>query len=100
VLKTLQAKGCGASTAPNRLKAAERFLHHLCTLKSCLERNLQLIDTLERMATPRLNAHEVLLLMFNSVLKSMCHEDWYAFAEDARDHNLTSDGALSLATTI
>lgn len=100
VLKTLQAKRRSDSPAPNRFEAAERFLHHLCTLKARLEHNLQLIGTLERMTTPRLSAHEVLLLMFNSVLKSMCHEDWYAFAEDALNHHLPSDDALSLATTL
>ena len=41
----------------------------------------QLIALLEGAAVPRLNAHEVLLLMFNSVLKTMCREHWYRFAE-------------------
>jgi hypothetical protein len=69
-------------------------------LKALIERKAQLIDVLERAAIPRLNTHEILLLMFNSVLKAMCREDWYTFAEETASPRLPSDDELSLATTI
>jgi hypothetical protein len=38
--------------------------------------------------------------MFNCVLKTMCREDWYSFAEETPGPNLLSNDELSLATTI
>jgi len=69
-------------------------------LKALIERKSQIIDVLENMAAPRLNGHELLLLMFNSVLKAMCREHWYTFAEEPPNPRLPSDDELSLATTI
>ncbi len=100
ILKALQTKMQFDAPAPEALQATERFLHHLAMLKALVERKSQILGVLEGMKAPRLNAHELLLLMFNSVLKAMCREEWYEFAEDAPDPTLPSDDELSLATTI
>jgi len=100
ILKALRAKMQLDPSAPEALQATERFLNHLAVLKALMERKSQIISVLEGMKTPRLNAHELLLLMFNSVLKAMCREEWYTFAEDAPGPLLPPDDELSLATTI
>lgn len=100
ISKSLQAKRGLDLPAADSFKATDRFLQHLCTLKALIERKTQLIALLEGEAVPRLNAHEILLLMFNSVLKAMCREHWYRFAEETSDPKLSPDDDLSLATTI
>lgn len=100
ILKALRAKMPFDPSTPEALQATERFLNHLAMLKALRERKSQIIGDLEGMKAPRLNAHELLLLMFNSVLKAMCREEWYAFAEDAPGPLLPPDDELSLATTI
>lgn len=100
ILKSFQARGGHDLPTADAFKAIESFLHHLSTLKALIERKAQLIALLEGAAVPRLNAHEVLLLMFNSVLKTMCREHWYRFAEDTSNPKLPPDDDLSLATTI
>jgi hypothetical protein len=69
-------------------------------LKALIERKSQIVSALESAAMPRLNAHELLLLMFNSVLKAMCRGHWYPIAEDAPSQKLPPSDELSLATTI
>jgi serine/threonine protein kinase len=100
MLRALQGKGRLEPGAADSLQAIERFLRHLSTLKALVERKSQAIAVLERAAVPRMNAYEVLLLMFNSVLKAMCHEQWYGFAEETPVPKLPPDDELSLATTI
>ena len=100
ILKSFQAKGGHDLPTADSFKAIERFLQHLSTLKALIERKDQLIALLEGAAVPRLNAHEVLLLMFNSVLKTMCREHWYRFAEGTSSPKLLPNDDLSLATTI
>lgn len=102
ILRALQAKMQMQQGQPSSdaLQSTERFLHHLSMLKALIERKSQIIDVLENMAAPRLNGHELLLLMFNSVLKAMCREHWYTFAEEPPNPRLPSDDELSLATTI
>jgi serine/threonine protein kinase len=100
MLKALQTKRELDPPGSVALEATERFLSRLCILKALMERKSQLAAALEATAVPRLNAHELLLLMFNSVLKSMCREQWYSFAEEATRPHLPSDNELSLATTI
>jgi len=100
ILKALRIKMQLDPSAPEALQATERFLNHLAVLKALMERKSQIISVLEGMKAPRLNAHELLLLMFNSVLKAMCREEWYAFAEDSPGPLLPPDDELSLATTI
>jgi len=100
ILKALQTKMQLDPPASDALQASERFLHHLSILKALMERKVQMIGVLEGANLPRLNAHELLLLMFNSVLKTMCREDWYTFTEDTPRPMLPPDDELSLATTI
>lgn len=100
ILKAVQAKMQLEPTAPDALKASERFLQHLSTLKALTERNAQITSVLNGTNPPRLNAYELLLLMFNCVLKTMCRENWYAFSEDAALPMLPRDDELSLATTM
>jgi serine/threonine protein kinase len=100
ILKALRTKMQLDPSAREALQNTERFLNHLAMLKALMERKSQIIGALEGTKAPRLNAHELLLLMFNSVLKTMCRDEWYAFAEDAPGPLLPSDDELSLATTI
>ncbi len=100
ILKALQTKKQLDPPVSDTLPAIERFLNRLSILKALVERKSQLIVALEATAVPRLNAHELLLLMFNSVLKAMCLEHWYPFVEETPRPNLPSDSELSLATTI
>jgi len=100
ILKSLQTKMQVDASTPTALQATERFLYHLASLKALMERKSQIIGILESAKIPRLNAHELLLLMFNSILRAMCREEWYAFSEDAPDPMLPSNDELSLATTI
>ncbi|MCU0589997.1 MAG: hypothetical protein MUC57_00800 [Desulfobacterales bacterium] len=101
ILKALQDKmQLDPASASDALRSTERFLHHLAMLKALMDRKSQIIGTLESGTIPRLNAHELLLLMFNCVLKTMCREDWYSFAEETPSPNLLSNDELSLATTI
>jgi serine/threonine protein kinase len=100
ILKALHNKKQLEPPASDALLATERFLHHLSMLKALGERKSQIISTLESTAVPRLNVHELLLLMFNSVLKAMCRERWYPLAEESPSKKLPSNDELSLATTI
>jgi hypothetical protein len=81
-------------------QATLRFLQHLSALKALVERKSQMIDVLERTAAPRLNAYELILLMFNCVLTSMHRKDWSALVEEDLRLSCSSNDELSLATTI
>ena len=100
ILQALQNRRPLESPAAQTLLATERLLHHLSMLKALVERKSQIVSTLESTAMPRLNAHELMLLMFNSVLKAMCRGHWYPIAEDAPSQKLPPSDELSLATTI
>jgi hypothetical protein len=102
ILKTVQdRKPPETAAAADALQAAERFLHRLSMLKALIERKSQTVAALESETVPRLNTHEVLLLMFNSVLKAMCHAHWYPVMEDeAPLRKPPATDELSLATTI
>ena len=102
ILKSLQTKMRLDAPAPdpNSLQAPERFLRQLAALKALMERKSQILAALDGAKPYRLNAYELMLLVFNSVLKAMCREEWNAFSEDVPDPLLSSDDVLSLATTI
>jgi serine/threonine protein kinase len=100
ILKALHNKKQLEPPASHALLATERFLHHLSMLKALMERKSQIITALESTAMPEMNAHEVLLLMFNSVLKAMCRERWHPLTEEPPSEKLPSNDELSLATTI
>lgn len=100
ILRALHDKKQLEPTPSEALLATERFLHHLSMLKALRERKSLITSTLESTAVPRLNAHELLLLMFNSVLKAMCRPHWYPITEEAPSQTLPPGDELSLATTI
>jgi serine/threonine protein kinase len=98
ILRTMQAKMPPAKS--DSFQATLRFLQHLSALKALVERKSQMIDVLERTAAPRLNAYELILLMFNCVLTSMHRKDWSALVEEDLRLSCSSNDELSLATTI
>ena len=89
-----------ASTVPSESgRATLRFLKNLTNLKALIERKTQMASVLEG-SGGRMSAYDLLILMFNSVLKSMYREEWKTLAEEPAAMTCRPDDELSLATTI
>jgi len=100
VMEELKAKSHAGNTAADSLDARMRFLNHISALKALSERKSQAIAAFESSTTCRMNAYDVLILMFNSVLKAMYREDWNTLAEESESQACPAHDELSLATTI
>jgi hypothetical protein len=94
-----RARALAAKAPSEAVRAAISLLKHLAALKGLTERKAQMAATLEG-GIRRLSAYELLVLMFNSVLKGMYREDWKACTDEQASLACASDDELSLATTM
>jgi serine/threonine protein kinase len=88
----------GALSADSAQRALQCF-KKLINLKALHERKAHLCTLLE--ADPaRLNTYDLLMFMFNLVLKAMYREDWKPLAEEPAAVTCRPDDELSLSTTV
>jgi serine/threonine protein kinase len=100
IMEELKAKSQAGNTSADSIHARMRFLNHISALKALSERKSQAVSAFESNTACRMNAYEVLILMFNSVLKAMYREDWKTFTEESASLACPTKDELSLATTI
>jgi serine/threonine protein kinase len=100
IIEELKAKSQAGNTAADSIQARIRFLKHVSALKALAERKSQAMSAFESNTACRMSAYDVLLLMFNSVLKAMYREDWKTLAEESASPACPANDELSLATTI
>jgi 5-methylcytosine-specific restriction endonuclease McrBC regulatory subunit McrC len=100
IMEELKAKSQAGNTSADSIHARMRFLNHISALKALSERKSQAVSAFESNTACRMSAYEVLILMFNSVLKAMYREDWKTFAEESASLACPTKDELSLATTI
>lgn len=100
VVEELKAKSQTGKAPAESIHARLRFLKSISTLKALAERKAQVVSVLESKAVCRMSAFDILILMFNSVLKTMYREDWKTLTEESANSVGASDDELSLATTI
>jgi serine/threonine protein kinase len=100
IMEDLKAKSRAGKNPAEPILAGMRFLKHLSALKALAERKSQVASTLESNAACRMSAYDVLILMFNSILKAMYREDWKMLAEETASPVCPANDELSLATTI
>ena len=100
IMEELKAKPQASNTSADSLHARMRFLKHVSALKALVERKSQAVSAFESETACRMSAYDVLILMFNSVLKAMYREDWNTFAEESASPSGPVHDELSLATTI
>jgi serine/threonine protein kinase len=99
IMEELKAKSQMGNASTDSLHAM-RFLKHVSALKALAERKSQAVSAFESNTACRMSAYEVLILMFNSVLKAMYREDWKTPAEESTSPACPANDELSLATTI
>jgi serine/threonine protein kinase len=100
IMEELKAKLPGDTASADSIHARIRFLRHVSALKALAERKSQAVSAFESTTACRMNAYDVLILMFNSVLKAMYREDWKTLAEESASPASPAHDELSLATTI
>jgi len=100
IMDELKAKAQAGKASAQSIQAGLRFLNSIATLKALAERKAQVVSYLNSNTTCRMSAFDILVLMFNSVLKTMYREDWKTLTEDSASAAGASDHELSLATTI
>jgi hypothetical protein len=98
IMEEVDSKMQAGAVSPESARATLRFLKSLATLKALVERKNQVASALEG-GDRKMNSYDLLILMFNSVLKSMYREDWKPLAEEPAAMTCRPD-ELSLATTI
>jgi hypothetical protein len=81
------------------VRAGRPILRQLATRKALLERKVQLAAALPRKGA-RVSAYDLLLFMFNSVLRRMYREDWLPDSRGPAGDSCPPRDELSLATTI
>jgi hypothetical protein len=99
IIEELKAKSPAGHAAADSIQAM-RFLKHVAALKALAERKSQAVAAFESNTACRMSAYDVLILMFNSVLKTMYREEWKAPAEESTGPAGPANDELSLATTI
>ena len=99
IMEELKAKSQTGNASTDSLHAM-RFLKHVSALKALAERKSQAVSSFESNTACRMSAYDVLILMFNSVLKAMYREDWKTLAEESASPACPANDELSLATTI
>jgi hypothetical protein len=100
IIEELKAKSPAGKASAESIQGRLRFLKSIATLKALAERKAQVVALLESKAAGRMSAFDILVLMFNSVLKAMYREDWKTLADESASTAGPSDDELSLATTI
>jgi serine/threonine protein kinase len=100
IMEELKAKSQAGNTSADSIHARMRFLNHISALKALSERKSQAVSAFESNTACRMSAYDVLILMFNSVLKAMYREEWKTFAEESASLACPTKDELSLATTI
>jgi serine/threonine protein kinase len=100
IVEDLKAKSQTGKAPAESVQAGLRFLKGISALKALAERKAQVASALESKASCRMSAFDILVLMFNSVLKAMYREDWNALTEESASATGASHDELSLATTI
>lgn len=100
IMEDLKAKSQTGKAPADSVQAGLRFLKGISTLKALAERKAQVAAALESKGSSRMSAFDILILMFNSVLKAMYREDWNALTEESASSTGASHDELSLATTI
>jgi hypothetical protein len=99
IMEELKAKSQAGNASADSIHAM-RFLKHVAALKALAERKSQAVSAFESNTACRMSAYDVLILMFNSVLKAMYREDWKTPAEESASPACPANDELSLATTI
>jgi serine/threonine protein kinase len=99
-MEELKAKSQPGHPDADSIRPRMRFLKHIAALKALAERKAQAVSVFEAAPACRMSAYDVLILMFNSVLKAMYREDWKTLAEESPRPAGPADEELSLATTI
>ncbi len=99
IVAEVDSQALAASPAGEALRAGGPILRQLAGRKALLERKIQLAAVLRR-KTARVSAYDLLLFMFNSVLRSMYREEWREHGEEAVGDSCRPDDELSLATTL
>jgi serine/threonine protein kinase len=100
IMEELKTKTQAGNTSADSIHARMRFLKHISALKALVERKSQAVSVFESNTACRMSAYDVLILMFNSVLKAMYREDWKTFAEESVGPVGPAHDELFLATTI
>jgi serine/threonine protein kinase len=100
IMEELKAKGQTGKASAESIRAGLRLLRSISTLKALAERKAQIVSALGTKGACRLRAFDILILMFNSVLKAMYREDWKTLTEESASTAGASDDEVSLATTI
>ncbi len=88
----------GALSADSARRALQCF-KKLINLKALHERKAHLCALLETIPA-RLSTYDLLMFMFNMVLKAMYQEDWRPLAEEPATVTCRPDDELSLSTTV
>ncbi|MBI5579883.1 MAG: hypothetical protein HY895_12065 [Deltaproteobacteria bacterium] len=100
IMEELKAKTQAGNASADSIHARMHFLKHVSALKALVERKSQTVSAFESDTPCRMSAYDVLILMFNSVLKAMYCEDWKTLVEESTDPAGSAHDELSLATTI
>jgi serine/threonine protein kinase len=100
IMEELKAKSLAGNTSADSLHARMRFLKHVSALKVLVERKSQTVSAFESDTACRMSAYDVMILMFNSVLKAMYREDWNTFVEESAGPSGPAHDELPLATTL
>jgi hypothetical protein len=100
IMEDLKTRSQTGKAPAESVQAGLRFLRGISTLKALAERKAQVVAALESKAACRMSAFDILVLMFNSVLKAMYREDWNPLTEESAGSTGASHDELSLATTI
>jgi len=99
IMEEVESKMRANIVSPESARATLRFLKNLTNLKALLERKTQVASVLEG-GGGKMSAYDLLILMFNSVLKSMYREEWKTLPEEPAAMTCRPSDELSLATTI
>jgi hypothetical protein len=100
IMEELKAKSQSGHISADSIRPRVRFLNHISALKALVERKAQSVAAFESTMACRMSAYDVLILMFNSVLKAMYREDWKTLGEESAHPACPANDELSLATTI
>lgn len=100
IMEELKAKSQAGNTPADSIRVRLHFLKHVSALKALVARKSQAVAAFESNTVCRMSAYDVLILMFNSVLKAMYREDWKTFAEESSNPTGPVHDELFLATTI
>jgi serine/threonine protein kinase len=98
-MQELEFKARAGAVSTESAQQTLTFFKRIINLKALHERKTQLAAVLE-VDPARLSAYDLLMFMFNRVLKAMYREDWKPLAEEPAAVTCRPDDELSLSTTI